>query len=76
VTDDDVPMPLVPKFGEQYAALVIICKNETEIGFVKTVLEVRDEESYIPETPKGNKIGEGMVIEASRFAELWKKRNS
>lgn len=65
----DPVYPLVPRFLESYDYVVIITNNVTDWTKLKSMLGLRKEKSY-----KSKAIGEGRVLEFSRFEELWENR--
>lgn len=57
ITNKNCDYPIVPKFSENYDAVVIISTNDTDTAFLKTALGITRQQSY-----KCSRIGEGMVI--------------
>lgn len=62
ITNSNCDMPIIPKFSEKYACVVIIATNETDICFLKNALQIRKSQSY-----KNQRVGEGMVIDVEQF---------
>lgn len=61
--------PITPEFNEKYDYVIVMAKNETDIAFLRTVLNLDTEQSY-----KGSDVGTPHVISFEKFQELWKSR--
>lgn len=62
ITNNNCDMPVVPKFSEKYACVVIISTNEIDTSYLKTALKIDKCKSY-----KNSRTGEGMVISVEHF---------
>lgn len=61
--------PIVQKFDESYTAIVIVVKNETDLAFMETTLDLVAKKSY-----KNTKVGTGYVINVEEFRTAWEKK--
>lgn len=67
--DSNAEMPIVAKFSEKYDALVIVCKNEIDLTFLQTALNIQGTQSY-----KNSHTGKGMVIDVEQFRKAWESK--
>ena len=62
--------PIVAEFSEKYDAVVIVCRNEIDLNFLREVLKLEKSQSY-----KSTEVGQTSIIHASQFIEAWKSRS-
>lgn len=67
--DSNAEMPIVAKFSEKYDALIIVCKNEIDLTFLQTALNIQSTQSY-----KNSHTGKGMVIDVEQFRKAWQSK--
>lgn len=64
-SNDDVPMPIVPKFTEKYRSVVIFCDNELDENWLLNVLQLTQSKCY-----KTGRIGQNYVITAKQLQAI------
>jgi len=67
--DSNAEMPIIAKFSEKYDALMIVCKNEIDLTFLQTALNIQTTQSY-----KNTHTGKGMVIDVEQFRKAWQSK--
>jgi hypothetical protein len=66
--DDNCDYPLVPKFSENYDAVVVFCTNEIDFNHLQEVLQLEKVRSY-----KTSGTGTTRVVSFARFKECISK---
>lgn len=61
--------PIVQKFDEHYTAIVIVVKNDTDLSYMETALDLVSKQSY-----KNTKVATGYVINVEEFRAAWEKK--
>lgn len=69
VQEEKPEFPIVPKFSEQYSAVVIVIENSIDENFVRSVLGLEVAKDY-----KTENVGESYVLTAKDFIEKWNQR--
>jgi hypothetical protein len=69
VQEEKPEFPIVPKFNEQYSAVVIVIENSIDENFVRSVLGLEVQKDY-----KTENVGESYVLTAKDFIEKWNQR--
>lgn len=67
-----IAYPIVPQYNEKYTAVIIVCRNETEVVGVQTCLKLGSMIRY----DKAKSVGSGFVLTAAKFFEQWNSRES
>lgn len=62
-------MPIVPKYSEQYSAVVIVIENSIDENFIREVLGLCQVKDY-----KTENKGESFVTTAKQFIERWQAK--
>ena len=70
INNSNCDYPIVPKFSENYDAVVIISTNDTDTSFLKTALGITKQQSY-----KCSRMGEGMVITVEQLRKALNNGN-
>lgn len=55
-------MPIVPKFSEEYDAVIIISRNSIDSIYLKTLFNIEREKCY-----KCSRVGEAMIIDVNHL---------
>ena len=69
--EETAEMPIVQKFSEKYAAIIIVCTNAIDENHVAEVLGLDTQKSY-----KSERVGRTNVITANQFIRAWKSAKS
>ena len=68
INNSNCEMPIVPKFSEQYDAVIIVSTNSIDTSFLETALRIDSARSY-----KNSRTGKAMIITVNQFKEAWEQ---